>query len=266
MSVLIVSKSFSSQRDIKNGHNDIKLSKGAIYNIIHGLGNRREAKNSGLPRPPSNYPPIKASRTVVMKIERLTSKENPAANEPSQKPWLCHKDILPLSKSDHQLKAPIYERCLKTTLGKELPKLYPTDYDKVIVHHDKALSHTATFTRRYAKDLEARRGTKIIKNTLSLVKSPDISPMDFFGFGHVKQKMVSKRPTKMDGLWKLVNGEWREIIPEICQGEFSAWKKRCWTVAQVHREHIEQIMDIDNHRILDNIYDSLGAHIISNRL
>lgn len=143
----------------------------------------------------------------------------------------------------------IYVRCLKTTLGKELPKLYPTDNDKVSVHHDKASSHTATFTQGYAEDLEARRGTKIIKNTLIPVKSPDISPMDFFGFGHLKQKMFSKRKTTMDGFWKLLNAEWWKITPEMCQGVFLAWKKRCRTVAQVHGEHIEQIKDIHNHRI-----------------
>ncbi len=140
-------------------------------------------------------------------------------------------------------------RCLKTTSGKELPQLYPTDNDEVSVHHDKASSHTATFTQGYSEDLEARRGKKITKKTLIPVKSPDISPMDFFGFGHLKQKMFSKRPTKMGGRWKLVNGECRKITPEMCQVVFSAWNKSCRTVAQVHGEHIEQINGIHNHCI-----------------
>lgn len=73
--------------------------------------------------------------------------------------------------------------------------------------------------------------------------------MDLFGFGRLKQKMSNKRTTKMEGFWKLLQAEWRKITPEMCRGVFSAWKKRCRTVAQVHGEHIEQIKDIHSHRI-----------------
>ncbi|OXA46652.1 Transposable element Tcb1 transposase [Folsomia candida] len=357
-SVLVLSKSGSSERDIQKRLqcSEIKLSTGAIHNIIHGVGIRREAKNAGLPIPPNNYPPVKASKTVIKKIDRLTSKENPpgqrtiakAVNlsqghishiiktklhkkihrkrsihvlEDSHKAnrttnsrrlyedhlaggksefvvtldeawfylqdckgdrkicytehredvekYVCPKrekfgdkimvvgaitgrgvlDLIKVPPNPKINSARYVSDVLKPLLEKELPKLYPTDYDKVFVHHDKASSHTATFTQQYAEDLEARRGTKIIKNTLIPVKSPDISPMDFFGFGHLKQKMFSKRPTTMDGFWELLKAEWRKITPEMCQGVFSAWKKRCRTVAQVHGEHIEQIKDIHSHRI-----------------
>lgn len=95
----------------------------------------------------------------------------------------------------------------KPLLEEKLQNLYPSDYDKMYTHHDKASSHTARYTKQYAEDLEARRGTKILKNTLIQVKSPDISPMDFFGFGHLKQKMFKKSPTTFEGFWTLLQAE-----------------------------------------------------------
>jgi DNA-binding Lrp family transcriptional regulator len=82
---------------------------------------------------------------------------------------------------------------LKRLLEKELPKLYPGELNKVFVHHDKASSHTSIKTSEYAADLKARTGISIIDNSLIPVKSPDASPLDFFGFGYLKQVIFTRR-------------------------------------------------------------------------
>jgi hypothetical protein len=99
---------------------------------------------------------------------------------------------LPLIKAPQNVKinANYYiEKILKPLLETHVPKLYPGETSKVYVHHDAATSHTARLTRDYAKDLHDRLGITIINNKDIPVKSPDASPMDFFEFGFLKQKL-----------------------------------------------------------------------------
>jgi hypothetical protein len=96
---------------------------------------------------------------------------------------------------------------LKHLLEKELPKLYPEELNKVFVHHEKASSHTSTKTSEYAADLKVRTSISIIDNSLIPVKSPDASPLDFFGFSYLKQKLFLRRARTLDGLWKICRQE-----------------------------------------------------------
>ncbi|OXA41065.1 hypothetical protein Fcan01_23932 [Folsomia candida] len=310
ISVLILLRSGSSQRDIQKHLkcSDIQLSKGAIHKIIHGLRNKRNTINAGLPIPSNNDPPKKASKTVIRKIDRLTSKENPPGQRTianmvklsqrhtptrqiGQPPLgaccngtrkICYtrsqeeaekfgcpkrekfsekimvlgaitsRGVLHLIKVSQNTKisyARYVNDVLKPLLKKKFQNSTPQTTTKLMYITKKrpiTLPHIPSDTKKTLRSGEAQ---KLSKNTLIHVKSPNISPMDFFGFGHLKQKMFNKYPSTKNGFWKLLQDEWRKITPEMCQGVFSAWKKRCRTVAQVHGEHIEQIKDIHRHRI-----------------
>jgi len=84
---------------------------------------------------------------------------------------------------DHVLK-PLLE-------GPELRLLYGNELHKIFVHHDLATSHTSHLTTAYAEDLKSRTGITIIPKEEIPVKAPDASPMDFFGFGYLKQRLFS---------------------------------------------------------------------------
>ncbi len=88
---------------------------------------------------------------------------------------------------------------LQPLMKKHLPKVYPNEMDKVFYHHDKASSHTASKTQEYPEEECLKIGT-YIKNKDIPVKSPDGSPMDFFGFGHLKQKLFKCLATTLDGV------------------------------------------------------------------
>ena len=94
------------------------------------------------------------------------------------------------------------DNVLKRILEEEIPKLCPGETAKVYVHHDAASSHTARFTQQYAADLQARTGITLIANTDIPVKPPDGSPIDFFGFGYLKQQIYKRRASRIPGLWK----------------------------------------------------------------
>lgn len=115
------------------------------------------------------------------------------------------RGVLPLLKVPQKVKisARYYVNCvLKPLLEVHLRKLYGKKINKVVVHHDAASSHTAKLTQDYTKDLHAKLGIKIISNSEIPVKSPDVSPMDFFGFGYLKRKMFTRRPKILEGVWK----------------------------------------------------------------
>ncbi|UYV75772.1 PRLHR [Cordylochernes scorpioides] len=55
--------------------------------------------------------------------------------------------------------------------------------DKVFLHHDKASSHTSNKTQQFLQEMKDTLGLNFIRNSDIPVKSPDASPLDFYGFG-----------------------------------------------------------------------------------
>ena len=160
---------------------------------------------------------------------------------------ICGRGTLPLIRIPKKVKvcAEYYiNDVLKPLLEVELPKLYPGELSKIVVHHDMASSHTAKKTQAYARDLKARLGITIIANTDIPVKSPDASPMDFFGFGYLKRRLFKKRPTTRQGLWKLMKEEWTSINQGLVDRTFAAWKRRLRMVSKIDGQHIENTKTI----------------------
>jgi hypothetical protein len=46
------------------------------------------------------------------------------------------------------------------------------------------------------------------------VKTPDGSPLDFFGFGYLKQHLIRRRPSRLEGVWKISSEIWSSINQE----------------------------------------------------
>lgn len=138
---------------------------------------------------------------------------------------------------------------LKPILEIHIPHKYGKDTAKVFVHHDAATSHTSNKTEQYTDDIRRRLGITVIRKSDIPIKSPDISPMDFFGFGYLKQRLFHRKARTLDGLWKVVKDEWSKLQPEKCAEVFSAWKRRLRTCAKMHGAHIEQTKTIHRRRI-----------------
>jgi hypothetical protein len=136
------------------------------------------------------------------------------------------------------------EHVLKPYLQKDIPCLYPGEVNKVTLHHDKASSHTCNLTTQYLQDMNMNTGIKFIRKEDIPVKSPDISPMDFFGFGFLKQSLFHRKARSLDGLWKALKEEWAKVTPEKCVEVFDAWKRRCRAVSACHGQHIEHVKAI----------------------
>jgi hypothetical protein len=81
------------------------------------------------------------------------------------------------------------------------------------VHHDKGSSHTAPNTGTYAEDLKKKLGITIIPNEEVPVKSPDASPIDFYGFGLLQQRLEQRKARTLEGVWKFLTVECNRITP-----------------------------------------------------
>ena len=92
-------------------------------------------------------------------------------------------------------------------------------------------------------------GMNFIANIDILVKSPDASPLDFFSFGYLKQRLFKRRPTTMDGLWKATNEEWSTITQEKVKKVFASWKFRCRLIVKMEGKHIEQSKQIHSRKL-----------------
>ena len=83
------------------------------------------------------------------------------------------------------------ETVLRPLVEVHLPELYPGELDQVWVHHDGASAHTSIKARNYIEEVTESTGITFIRKDEIPAKSPDASPLDFFGFGFLKGKLGS---------------------------------------------------------------------------
>jgi len=95
--------------------------------------------------------------------------------------------------------------------------MYPNEHYKVYLHHDKCTTHAAAYTQEYLQNLQHRTAIHFIKNEEIAFKSPDASPMDFFGFGYLKQKLSRSHVTITEGVCKLCSYIWSTIDAQIAK-------------------------------------------------
>ena len=122
----------------------------------------------------------------------------------------------------------------------EIPQFFGNDAPKVLVHMDKASSHTARSSRQYYDIKKQETGIDVVPFSSIPVKSPDCSPMDFCGFGLLKKRLAKRRPTTTAGLWKTCVEEWNAIPDETLRKSLLQWKLRCRAIVRNRGFHIEQ--------------------------
>ena len=74
---------------------------------------------------------------------------------------------------------------------------------------DKASSHTVRSSIAYYQWRAMEMGVNVIPFKRIPVKSSHASPMDFCGFGVLKEGLVSRHPTSIEGIWKAFQEERR---------------------------------------------------------
>lgn len=165
---------------------------------------------------------------------------------------MCETKTFPLIKvpKNTKINAQYYvEYVLEPLIEEHLKPYFKDDINKVVLHHDKASSHTARVTTDFLKSMEAKYGIRYLEKAEIPVKGADISPMDFYGFSFIKQLVGKSRATTEDGVWKKCCAAWDNVSSSDCHKVFQAWKRRC---RKVHKEDggpVEQFKNIHSHKI-----------------
>ncbi|UYV76157.1 hypothetical protein LAZ67_13002901 [Cordylochernes scorpioides] len=156
------------------------------------------------------------------------------------------RGVLPLIKVPSKVKvnSEFYIECVLKPVIEQLKDLYPGEMDKVFLHHDKASSHTSNKTQQFLQEMKDTLGLNFIRNSDILVKSPDAIPLDFYGFGMLKQRLFNRRPKTEAGLWKAAQEEWSNVSLSKVKEVFAAWKVRCREIAKKKGKHIEHMKKI----------------------
>ena len=131
------------------------------------------------------------------------------------------------------------ESVLRHIFEEEIPTLYGSEAKNVWVHHDKASSHTSQSTIRFCQEMKRKTGINTIPFSSIPVKSPDASPMDFCAFGLLKRALGDRRPTTLDGLWKICQEEWSALDLVVLRRSLLSWKVRCRTIVKNQGHQIE---------------------------
>ncbi|UYV76694.1 hypothetical protein LAZ67_14001786 [Cordylochernes scorpioides] len=161
------------------------------------------------------------------------------------------RGVLPLIKVPSKVKvnSEFYIECVLKPVIEQLKDLYPGEMDKVFLHHDKASSHTSNKTQQFLQEMKDTLGLNFIRNSDIPVKSPDASPLDFYGFGMLKQRLFNRCPKTEAGLWKAAQEEWSNVSLSKVKEVFAAWKVRCREIAKKKGKHIEHMKKIHVRKI-----------------
>ena len=81
---------------------------------------------------------------------------------------------------------------------------------------------------------------KYITKEQWLPNSPKVSPMDYFGNGHLKKRLWRRRYTTVDGMLKAVKEEWENIPLEMFQDSLSSWSDRVLAIHKAHGHAVPQ--------------------------
>ena len=108
---------------------------------------------------------------------------------------------------------------LEPMLMVDMRKLYGKEMSKVIVHMDSASSHTATKTQQWLRD----HNIKFFTKEEWLANSPEVSPMDFFANGVLKQRLKLRKFTTETGMIRAAKDEWSKIPLQTFQNAIDSW-------------------------------------------
>lgn len=104
---------------------------------------------------------------------------------------------------------------------------------------DGATAHTAGVTLRYLEQVFPER---LISRGLWPARSPDLTPLDFFLFGHLKNKIYRNRLHNIQELQAAIEHEINNINVETLHNIFENLKRRVQTCLDNNGQHFEHLL------------------------
>lgn len=128
------------------------------------------------------------------------------------------------------------ERYRRLILEPFLQQLHDDELQVGYFQQDGATPHTAGATIRYLQQFYDNR---IISQGLWPPRSPDLTPLDFFLFGHLKNKVFQNRIHTVDELQQAITREIQNVSANQLQNVFESMKRRVNSCLENEGHHFE---------------------------
>lgn len=128
--------------------------------------------------------------------------------------------------------------------GKFVPELKKRgcNMSKLWFQQDGAAPHTAN---RALEWMQETFGRKVISLKTAIAwppHSPDLSPLDFYMWGHLKQRVYTPPPANITELKQAIRREMRKIDIDTCKAVIKNFNERIRRVVQNRGGHVEHVM------------------------
>lgn len=131
------------------------------------------------------------------------------------------------------------ERYRTLILAEFLRQLHDDELQTGYFQQDGATAHTANTTLNYLREFY---GDRLISKNVWPPRSPDLTPCDFFLFGHLKNTIFRNRMHNLDELKEAIETEIRNITPEQLQNVFENKKRRVNICLQNEGHHFQHLL------------------------
>lgn len=114
--------------------------------------------------------------------------------------------------------------------------------DQQWFQQDGASAHTAVATREWLRN---RFGSRVISRREVRIwppHSPDLTPLDFFLWGHLKSQVYKSNPRTTDDLKRAVSSAVRRVRPEICRAAVESARRRAELCVEREGAHLEHVL------------------------
>ena len=126
---------------------------------------------------------------------------------------------------------------LRPIIKYDIPRLYPGEEHKVVLHFDSASSHTAPEVYQYLEE----NNQKYIHKDDWPPNSPDLALMDFAANGIIKQKLFRKNARQIPGLKRHLTQVWNNFPLSTCYKAMCGWSTRVQRVIDNNGYQIEKL-------------------------
>ena len=107
---------------------------------------------------------------------------------------------------------------------------------------DGATAQTAGETRCWLRERFGGRLISSREGNAWPAHSPDLTPMDYFLWGHLKSQVYRKNPKTIEDLKKAVRSAVRQVRPDTCRAAVESAQRRAALCLEREGDHLEHII------------------------
>ena len=158
---------------------------------------------------------------------------------------MSHRGVLGPFFFEESVNGENYLEMLQSFLWPQVANL--PDIDRLRFMQDGAPPHFARPVRQWLDQVFEGRWIGRRGPTEWPPRSPDMTPLDFYLWGHIKQLVYQRRPQNTDDLRGFIRDAFSDINaqPELMRKVLLAFKHRMHLIMENGGNHIEQLQDRD---------------------